>query len=177
MGEKCSLKAGCGYILSSLLRFFLTKEALFSEWRELPLLLYEVVGALLLKVLSPFSSSTAGQKPRTWHLSGMWNDTEGCWLERNLSGGCVLSLCHSPPEVPDSLATGTPCILQWKLCLPCFSFISFLVCMFIMCVCKHLCVWVHAHACHSLNVEVRGKCWVSVFTLAHPCLSSLHAPG
>lgn len=49
----------------------LTKEVLFSGWRELPLLLYEVVEALLLEVPSPFSSSTAGHKPRAWYLSGM----------------------------------------------------------------------------------------------------------
>lgn len=84
----------------SQLCLLLTKEVLFSGWRELPLLLYEVVEALPLEVPSPFSSSTAGQKPRTWYLSGMWNGTEHCWLERSLSAGCVLHLCrtvmHSP---------------------------------------------------------------------------------
>lgn len=44
----------------SQLCLLLTKEALFSGWRESPLLLYEAVEALLLEVPSPFSSSTAG---------------------------------------------------------------------------------------------------------------------
>lgn len=137
----------------SQLCLLLTKEVLFSGWRELPLRLYEVVEALPLEVPSlPSPLPLLGRNPGP-------GISLGCEMAQNTAGwkgACLLAV--------SSIFAVQSCILQGRLCLSHFLFISFWVCMFIsvyvnicVCECMHIPVTVRIvspHLCPSLSETI-----------------------
>lgn len=118
----------------SQLCFLLTKEVLFSGWRELPLLLYEVVEALPLEVPSPSPLPLLGRNPGP-------GISLGCEMAQNTAGwkgACLLAV--------SSVFAAQSCIFQGRLCLSHFLFISFRVCL--------LCVYVNICVCECMHIPV-----------------------